>query len=122
MGLTNVNQLQKGELYFQGQPVIGEMPVGRKGGFDDGMLTQLVADMGEPRLGYAEFLYLCDRFPEGKMRKMFLMPQGIEDDLAAAPDLLLLFLIDPVGVGYISEVADPKTEYRHLHVPDVDRG
>src|SRR5580700_1664713 len=122
MGLTNVNQLQKGELYFQRQPVIGEMPVGRKGGFDYRMLTQLVADMGEPRFGYTEFFYLGNRFPEGKMRKMFLMPQGIEDDLPATPDLLLLTLIDPVGVGYISKVADPKTENRHLHVPDVDRG
>jgi hypothetical protein len=56
------------------------------------------------------------------MREMFLMPERIEDDLPAAPDLLLLALIDPVGVGYISKVPDPKTKHGHLHVPDMDRG
>ena len=91
------------------QSVIGEMHAGGEGRFYIGVAAQLVADMGEPGLRDAEFLYFRDGFEEGKMREMFFMPQGIEDDLPAAADLLLFGIVDPVGVGDIGKIPKAKT-------------
>src|SRR5580692_4280431 len=107
---------------LQDKAVIGQVPVGRQGRFDVGMFTQLVADMGEPGLGDPKLFYFGKRFPEGEMREMSFMTKGIEDNLAAAPDLLFLVIIDPVGIGDIGEIADAETKNGHFHMPYVDRG
>ena len=52
---------------------------------------------------------------------MFFVTKSIEDDPAAAPDLLFLIIIDPVGIGDIGEIANAETENGHLHVPYLDR-
>ena len=55
------------------QPVISQVHTWWKRRLDVGMFAQLVADMGEKCLAYAEFLYFRDSFLQGEMRQMFFM-------------------------------------------------
>src|SRR5579859_7138878 len=80
-----------------------------------------MADMGEPGPWDTQLPNFLDRFGKREMRKMFFMPQRVENDLFAAPDLFAFGLVDAAGVGDIGEVAKTKTEDGHLHMPDLDR-
>ena len=79
-----------------------------------------MADMGKPGLGDAELLYFGDGFLQGKMGNMFFLPQCVEDDLFAAPDLLLFAVVDPVGIGDIGKIAEAEAQDGHIHVPYLD--
>ncbi len=70
--------------------------------------------MGEPGAGHPQFLYFLYRLHEAKMRDMFFMPQGVQYDPLAAPDLFLFGVFDTVGIGDIGKVAKAKAKDGHF--------
>src|SRR5258708_5828199 len=52
---------------------------------------------------------------------MFFMPQGVQYDLFAAPDLFLFFLVDTIGIGNIGELPKAEAQHGHFEMPDLDR-
>jgi len=64
-------------LYLKGKSVIGQFYTGGECGVHIGVFAQLMADMGKPGVGDAQFLYLFDGLPERKMRNVLFMTQGV---------------------------------------------
>jgi hypothetical protein len=101
--------------------VVGQLHAPGKFPIDIGMQSQLMADMGEIGFIATQPGGELHCFIERKMGKMFLFSKCIDNENAAAADLVLFFGIDPVGIGDISEWPEPKSEHRHAQMPDSDR-
>lgn len=58
-------------------------------------------------IGYLQLIHQFNCFIQCKMREMFLMSQGIYYDPFTAFYFFFFRFINPVGIGYIGEVAKP---------------
>jgi len=103
------------------ESVIGQFHARGKGGIDIGMLTQLMAEMGEPGAGNVQLPYFVDGFCKCKMGDMFLVAECVEDDHLAAPDLRAFGLINAIRIGDVREISEAETQYGHFEMPDLDR-
>ena len=56
------------------------------------------------------------------MGEVFFLPQGVDHQNAASPDLLHLIGGNGVDIGQVSQVAAAESQHRQLMVKAADRG